>query len=138
MWSLSSCVAMFIIAGSVAAVETLMGDLARAKEQAWVSRVAANKAATDLKAKQVARRRYEEQVTEVEQELKDSTSKCESLEEENKAQVAELTKALQGAKEARTKSGVAREDIKQAEQIVASKPFLLHSKFSNQKYALLT
>ena len=65
-----------------------------------MSQAAADKAVADLKAEQVARRRYEEWVIEVEQELKDAASKCESLEEKNKAQAAELTKALQGAKEA--------------------------------------
>ena len=64
--------------------------------------------------------------------------KCEALEEKNKAQVGELTKALQEAKEARTESRAAREEIKQAEQIAAGKPFLLQSKFGSQKYALLT
>nr|XP_020165653.1 tropomyosin-2-like [Aegilops tauschii subsp. strangulata] len=106
--------------GSAAEVETLKGDLARAKEQARVSQAAADKAAADLKAEQVACRRYEERVTEVEQELKDATDKCEALEEKNKAQAADLTKALQGAKEARTESRAAREEIKQAEQIAAN------------------
>ena len=49
-----------------------------------------------------------------------------------------LTKALQEAKEARTESRAAREEIKQAEQIAVGKPFLLQSKFGGQKYALLT
>ena len=44
--SLSSSAAMCMIAGSAAAVETLRGELAQAKEQARV-----NKAAEDLKSK---------------------------------------------------------------------------------------
>ena len=85
--------------GSAAAVETLKGDLARAKEQARVSQAAADKAAVDLKAEQPARRRYEERVTKVDQSLKDAASKCESLEENNKTQEAELAKALEGGAE---------------------------------------
>ena len=46
----------------------------------------------------------EERVTEVEQALKDATSKCESLEEKNKAQATDLAKALQEAEEARAES----------------------------------
>ena len=49
----------------------------------------------------------------MEQELKDTAGKCESLEEQNKAQAAELAKGLQEAKEARTESRAAREEIKQ-------------------------
>ena len=48
-----------------------------------------------------------------------------SLEERNKAQAAELTKAIQEAKGAQTESRAAREEIKQAGQIATGKPFLL-------------
>ena len=102
-----------------------------------MSKAAAGKAVADLKAEQVTRHQYEERVTEVEQELKDTAGKCESLEEQNKAQAAELAKALQEAKEARTESRAAREEIKEAEQIAASKPFLLQSIFGGRRYALL-
>src|SRR5215216_5268122 len=135
--SLNSCTAMCMIAGSVAKVETLKRALAQAKEEAKASKAAADKAAADLKSEQDARRQYEERVTEVEQELKDTAGKCESLEERNKTHAAELAKALQEAKEARTESRAAHEEIKQAKQIAAGKPFLLQSKFGDQRYALL-
>ena len=45
-----------ITADSAAAVETLWAELARAKEQARMSNVVAEKVATELKAKQTARR----------------------------------------------------------------------------------
>ena len=57
----------------------------------------------------------------------DAANKCETLEEKNKAQEDDLTKALQEAKKARTESRAAREEIKQAEQIAVGKPFLLQS-----------
>ena len=95
---------MCMIAGNPAAVETLRGELAQAKEQARVNKAAADKAAKDLKSKQGDRRQYEERVTEVEQVLKDAASKCESLEEKNKAQATNLAKALQEAEEARAES----------------------------------
>src|SRR5215216_4580290 len=101
---LNSCAAMCMIASSANEVETLKSALAQAKEQARVSKAAAEKVAVDLKAEQVARRQCEERVTEVEQRLKGAADKCESLEEENKAQAADLDKALQEAKEARTEA----------------------------------
>ena len=115
-----------------ATVETLRGELGQAKEQARVS-----KAAVDLTAEQAARRRFEERVTEMEQKLKDTAAKCESLEKENKAKGTELAKALQDASEARYESRATREEIRQAGQIAAGKPFLLQAKFGDRKYALL-
>ena len=129
---------MCMIVGSAAAIEALRGELAQAKEQARVNKAAAGKAADDLKSEQVICRQYEERVTEVEQALKDATSKFESLEVKEKAQATDLAKALQEAKEVRAESRAACEEIKQAEHIAASKPFLLQSKFGNQKYVLLT
>ncbi|XP_037416513.1 uncharacterized protein LOC119279354 [Triticum dicoccoides] len=105
--------------GSATEVETLKSALAEAKEEARASKAATDKAAADLEAEKVARRQYEARVTKVEQAFQDTANKCESLEESNKAQAAELTKALQEAKEARTESWAAREEIKQAEQIAA-------------------
>ena len=102
------------IADGAAEVETLRGDLARAKEQARVSNTAADKAAADLKAEQATRCQVEERVSVVERELKDAACKCKSLEEENKAKATELAKALQEAKEARSKSRAARDEIWQA------------------------
>ena len=94
MWSLTSCVVPIIFVGSAGEVEALKSALAQAKEQARVSKAAADKEAADLKAEQVARRQYEERVTEVEQELKDAAGKCEALEEKSKAQAVNLAKAL--------------------------------------------
>ena len=56
---------------------------------------------------------------------------------ENKAKVTELAKVLQDASEARSESRAACEEIRQAGQIVAGKPFLLQAKFGDRKYALL-
>ena len=63
-----------------------------------MSDAATQKAVADLKAEQATRRQFEERVSKVEQELKDATRKCESLEEENKAKVAELAKAYRRPK----------------------------------------
>ena len=53
------------IADSAAAVETLRAELARAKEQPWMSNLAANKATDELKAEQAATYMATAQATEV-------------------------------------------------------------------------
>ena len=128
---------MCVCADGAATVETLRGELTQTKEQARVSNSATDKAAVDLSAEQAARRHFEERVTEVEQRLKDTSRKCESLEGENKAKGTELAKTLQDAKEARSESRAVREEIRQARQIAAGKPFLLQAKFGDRGYALL-
>ena len=70
-------------------------------------------------------------------ELKNAASRCELLERENKAKTADLVKALREAKEARSESRAAREEIRQAGEIAAGKPFLLQTKFGDPKYAPL-
>ena len=57
---------MCVCLDGAAAVETLRGELTQAKEQARVSKAAADKVDADLTAEQATRRRFEERVTEVE------------------------------------------------------------------------
>ena len=73
-----------------------------------MSNAAAEKAAANLKEERATQRQFEERVSKIEQELKDATRKCELLEEKNKAKAAELTKALQDTKEARSESHATR------------------------------
>ena len=70
-------------------------------------------------------------------ELKNAASRCELLEKENEAKTAELDKALREAREARSESRAAREEIRQAGEIAAGKPFLLQTKFGDPNYAQL-
>ena len=56
---------------------------------------------------------------------------------ENNTKGTELAQALHDASEARSKSRAAREEIRQAGQIAAGKPFLLQAKCGDRKYALL-
>ena len=71
-------------------------------------------------------------------ELKDAIGQCELLEKDNQAKATELNKSLQEAREARSESRAAWEEIRQAGEIAAGKPFLLQSVFGGQRYALLT
>ena len=100
-----------ITVDGAATVETLWAELARAKEQARVSDTAAKKAAADLKAEQAVRCQCQERISTMERELKDTTNRCKSLEEDNKAKAAKLDKALLEAKEARSEFRAAREEI---------------------------
>ena len=90
-----------------------------------MSNVAAKKAAEQLKAEQVTQRQCEERISSIERDLKNATGKCQALEEENKAKVVELERVLREAREAQSKSRVAREEIRQDGEIEAAKLFLL-------------
>ena len=100
-----------ITADSAAAVETLRAELARAKEQARMSNAATKKAATELKDEQAARRQCEERIPTMEVELKDATIRCEFLGKDNKTRAYDLDKALQEARESRSESRAAPEEI---------------------------
>ena len=95
------------------------------------------KASTELKAEQGARHQYEEKVSLMTLELKEVASRCGFLERDNKAKTANLDKALQEAREARSESRAAREEIQQAGEIATGKPFLLQTKFGDPNYAPL-
>ena len=102
-----------------------------------MSKAATEKAAADLKAEQTDRHPCEERISTMALELKDTTSRCQVLEKDNKAKSANLDKALQEAKEAWSESRAAREEIQQVGEIVVGKPFLLQTKFGDPKYAPL-
>ena len=50
---------------------------------------------------------------------------------------ADLEKAMAAAKETRSKIRATKEELRQAGDITAGKPFLLQTKFGDPKYALL-
>ena len=55
----------------------------------------------------------------------------------NQTKMADLEKALQAAKETRSETRAAREELRQAGDIAAGKPFLLRTKFGDPMYAPL-
>ena len=126
-----------LTADGAAAVETLRAELAQAKEQARISNTAAEKAVGELKAEQAAHRLSEEKISNMALELRDAASQYALLEKETKEKTADLEKALQAAKETRSEARAAREEIRQAGEIAAGKPFLLRTKFGDPKYAPL-
>lgn len=57
--------------------------------------------------------------------LKDTTDRCRFLEEENQAKATDLEKAMMAAKDTRSAMREKKEELREAGDIVAGKPFLL-------------
>ena len=90
-------------ADGAAAVETLWAELARAKEQARNSYVAALNAVEELRAEQAAHCQSKEKIAKMAVELKDAADRYQLLEKESRAKATDLEKAMVAAKEARSK-----------------------------------
>ena len=118
-------------------METLRVELARAKEQSRISDAAALKTVEELRAEQAAHRRSEEKIAQMATVLEDDAKRHELLEKENQAKAADLKKALEAAKETRSEMRGVREELREAGDIVAGKPYLLQMKFGDPKYAPL-
>ena len=125
-----------MIVDGAAVVETLRAELARTKEQARRSDTAAPKTAEEL-AEQAAHRQSKGKIADMAIELQNAARCYELLERENQTKTADLEKALQAAKETRSEIRSAREELRQAGNIAAGKPFLLRMKFGDPKYAPL-
>ena len=69
--------------------------------------------------------------------LKDATDRYEVLERERQAEQEDLKKAVAEVKDARSARRAMKEELRQAGDIVAGKPFLLRRKFTDPKYAQL-
>ena len=118
-------------------METLRAKLARAKEQARRTDAATLKAGKELRAEQAARRQSEYKIAKMVVELKDAAGRYELLEKESQAKATDPKKAMVAAKETRSKIRAAKEELRQAGDITAGKPFLLRTKFGDPKYAPL-
>ena len=124
-------------ADGATAVEDLRAELARAKEQARISDAAALMAAEELKAEKAAHCRSREELAGMALKLKDATDRCEVLEGERRVEQEGLKKAGAEVKDARSEMRAMKEELRQAGDIAAGKPFLLRRKFTDPKYAQL-
>ena len=124
-------------ADGAAAMENLRAELSRAKEQARKSDAAASKAAEELKAEKAAHCRSREEMAGMATKLKVATDRLEVLEGECRAEQEDLKKADAEAKDARSATRAMKEELRQAGDIAAGKPFLLRRKFTDPKYAQL-
>ena len=118
-------------ADGAAAVESLRAELAQAKEQARGSDAAASRAAEELEAERAAHCRSREEMAGMAVKLKDATDRNDVLEKERLAEREDLGKATAEAKDARSAMRAIKEELRQAGDIVAGKPFLLHRKFTD-------
>src|SRR3954462_9276712 len=69
--------------------------------------------------------------------LKSAADHCKLLEKQDQARQTDLEKAVADAKDARSAMRAAKEELRQAEQIAAGKPFMLRRKFCDPKFAPL-
>ena len=70
-------------------------------------------------------------------ELKNVADRYELLEKGSQTKAADMKKALEAAKETRSEMRGIREELQQARDIMAGRPFLLRMKFGDPKYAPL-
>ena len=118
-------------------MESLRAELARVKEQASKSDAATRNALEELRAEQAAHCRSKEEMAEMAEKLKSTKDRCRLLEKEDQAKQTDLEKAVANAKDARSAMRAAKEELRQAEQIAAGKPFMLRRKFCDLKFAPL-
>ena len=69
--------------------------------------------------------------------LKNAADRCKLLGKEDQAEQTDLEKAVADAKDARSAMRAMKEELRQAGDIAAGKPFLLWRKFVDPKYAPL-
>ena len=118
-------------------MESLRAELAQAKEQARRSDAAASRAAEELKAEKAAHCLSREKMAELAVKLKDAADRNEALEKERLSKREDLGKATAEAKDAPSAMRAMKEELRQARDIVAGRPFLLRRWFTDPKYAQL-
>ncbi len=118
-----------------ATVEALWAELARAKEQARLGNAATLKAAEELQAEKAAHGESRDKMAKMAIELKAATDRCRVLDGERRAEQEDLKKADAEAKDARSAMRAMKEELRQVEDMVAGKPFMLRRKFTDPKYA---
>ena len=118
-------------------MEALWAELARAKEQARSSNAAALKEAEELRAEQAAHCESKEKIAKMAVELKDDADRYQLLEEENQAKATDLEKATMATKDTRSAMRERKEELCEAGDIAARKPFMLWRKFGDPRYAPL-
>ena len=69
--------------------------------------------------------------------LKSVADHCKLLEKEDQAEQTDLEKAVADAKDARSAMRAMKEELRQAGEIAAGKPFMLRRKFCDPKHAPL-
>ena len=95
------------------------------------------KAAEELKAEKAAHSESKDKMAKMAEKLKDTADRCQFLEEENRAKATDLEKAIMVTRDTCSTMRAKKEELRQAGDIAAGKPFLLRRKFTDPKYAQL-
>ena len=95
------------------------------------------KAAEELRAEKAAHCESKEKMAKMVMELKGTADHCQFLEEENQVKAADLEKATMMTKDTCSAMRAKKEELHEARDIVAGKPFLLQRKFGYPRYAPL-
>ena len=118
-------------------MENLRAELSRAKEKARKSDAAALKAAEELKGEQAAHCQSKKEMAEMAVKLKNAADRCKLLEKEDRVAQKDLEKVTTEAKDTRSAMRAMKEELRQAGDIMAGKPFMLRRKFGDPRYAPL-
>ena len=118
-------------------METLQAELARAKEQARSSSVAALKVVEELRDEKAAHCESKDKMAKMAVELKGTADRCRLLEKENRAKATDIEKATMADKDTRSAMRAKKEELQEAGDIAAGKPFMLERKFGDPRYAPL-
>ena len=118
-------------------METLRAELARAKEQVRISNAVALKAAEEWKAKKAVHCESKEKMAKMAVELKDTADRCQFFEKGNRVKATDLEKAAAADKDTRSAMRAKKEELREAGDIAAGKPFMLRRKFGDPRYAPL-
>ena len=124
-------------ADGAATVEALRAELARAKEQARFGNAVALKAAEELKAEKAVHGESRDKMAKMAIELKAAADRCRVLEKENLAKASDLEKATMVDKDTHSAMRAKKEELREAGDIAAGKPFMLRRKFGDPWYAPL-
>ena len=124
-------------ADGAAAMENLWAELARAKEEARKSDMAALKAAEELKAEQAAHCQSKKEMAKMAVKLKNAADHCKLLEKEDRVAQKDLEKVTGEAKDTCSAMRAMKEELRQAGDTTAGKPYMLRMKFGDPRYAPL-
>ena len=90
-----------------------------------------------MRAEKAAHSESKEKMAKMAVKLKDTTDRCQFLEEENRTKATDLEKAMMATKDTRSAMRAKKEELREAGDIVARKPFLLRRKIGDPRYAPL-
>ena len=90
-----------------------------------------------MKADKAAHCERKEKMAKMAVKLKDTADRCQFLEKENRAKAMDLEKATMANKDNRSAMRAKNEELREAGDIAAGKPFMLRRKFGDPRYAPL-